>query len=414
MNSQKIRLLLEYLLVLCMILEFNTPYMFSPVLKRVIQIFPIVFLLVLLVMANYSIKRNTNTHVFIYLAGALFPMLILEEHSYLAYIIRFVVLLPLLWMYLNIRKEAGLEAYCSLFFKFANLVVVIAAVSVFMWIYCSILQAVPPTGYVPYEWVLGKDFIPTYWGIYFETQTIIAFGERIYRNSGIFNEGPMFNMVLCTAFIIEYFIRPNKSNIRLGILGTAILTTLTTTGQFFLLGIGLWIIYSRINRRHRIILVTLVPVLLYVGYVVGNKLFDSKLETGSGSVDSRSLDIDDCINAGMEHPVFGIGLVLKEGDGTVNGRVIGRSNSLFAVFARGGIYTLILYVGALVIIPYLYYRKYNEPRWFYAMICYFLIFTITISFLKYLTFLFIAWGLSNLNLKRWMISKPKAMPKKFQ
>ena len=37
------------------------------------------------------------------------------------------------------------------------------------------------------------------------------------------------------------------------------------------------------------------------------------------------------------------------------------------------------------------------------VLCYvlFLVFTVTVSFLNYLTLLFIAWGMSNINLKCW-------------
>ncbi len=72
-----------------------------------------------------------------------------------------------------------------------------------------------------------------------------------------------------------------------------------------------------------------------------------------------------------EHPMLGVGLTLREGESLWHGKTLGRSNSLFAVFARGGLFVLILYIGALLLIPYLYYRKYKDPKWFYAMFCFF-------------------------------------------
>ena len=99
--------------------------------------------------------------------------------------------------------------------------------------------------------------------------------------------------------------------------------------------------------------------------------------------------------------MLGVGLTLREGESLWHGKTLGRSNSLFAVFARGGLFVLILYIGALLLIPYLYYRKYKDPKWLYAMFCFFLVFTVTVSFLNYLTLLFIAWGMSNINLKCW-------------
>ena len=404
MKTIAIRRILEYLLVFCIILEFNTPYLIFSEVKRMIQIFPIFILLGLLIISNYSITKKVNILIFIYLAGALFPMLVLRDHNYPAYIIRYVLILPLLWMYLSHRKEFGASAYCSLFLKYSNVMVVIAAVSLVMWLLCSILQIVPVTLFFPYEWAPGIDFIPTYWGIYFETQFIAPLGEKIWRNTGIFNEGPMYNMVLCVAFIIEYFIQPIRSKTKLWILAITIFTTFTTTGQFFLIGMGIWSVFNKIGRKYRILLLFVGPVLLYLGYVTAGTLLENKMETGGEvSMDLRTEDITWCMEAGMEHPMLGVGLILREGESLWHGKTLGRSNSLFAVFARGGLFVLSLYIGALFLIPYFYYRKYKDLKWFYTMVCFFLVFIITISFLKYLTFLFIAWGLSNINLKRWNI-----------
>ena len=402
MKTTVIRRILEYLLVFCIILEFNTPYLIFPEVKRMIQVFPIFILLGLLIISNYSITKKVNILVFIYLVGALFPMLALRDHNYPSYIIRYVLILPLLWMYLSHRKEFGSSVYNSLFLKYSNVMVIIAVASLVMWFLCSILQVVPATSFFPYEWGSSIDFIPTYWGVYFETQSIAPLGEKIWRNTGIFNEGPMYNMALCVAFIIEYFIQPFRSKTKLWILAIAIFTTFTTTGQFFLMGIGIWSVFNRMGRRYRILLLLVVPILLYFGYVVAGTLLANKKATGGeDSMNLRTEDITWCMEAGMEHPMLGVGLTLREGESLWHGKTLGRSNSLFAVFARGGLFVLILYIGALLLIPYLYYRKYKDPKWFYAMFCFFLVFTVTVSFLNYITLLFIAWGMSNINLKCW-------------
>lgn len=402
MKTTVIRRILEYLLVFCIILEFNTPYLIFPEVKRMIQVFPIFILLGLLIISNYSITKKVNILVFIYLVGALFPMLALRDHNYPSYIIRYVLILPLLWMYLSHRKEFGSSVYNSLFLKYSNVMVIIAVASLVMWFLCSILQVVPATSFFPYEWGSSIDFIPTYWGVYFETQSIAPLGEKIWRNTGIFNEGPMYNMALCVAFIIEYFIQPFRSKTKLWILAIAIFTTFTTTGQFFLMGIGIWSVFNRMGRRYRILLLLVVTILLYFGYVVAGTLLANKKATGGeDSMNLRTEDITWCMEAGMEHPMLGVGLTLREGESLWHGKTLGRSNSLFAVFARGGLFVLILYIGALLLIPYLYYRKYKDPKWFYAMFCFFLVFTVTVSFLNYLTLLFIAWGMSNINLKCW-------------
>lgn len=396
------RKILEYLLVFDIILEFYTPYRIFPIVNHVILILPILILLFLILISRYSILKKFNIYILLYLGSALVPMLVINEHNYLSYILRFILILPLLWIYLSLRKETGLENYISIFLRYSNTIVVIACVSLIMWILCSILKIIPPTGMMPFEWSQKTYSIPTYWGIYFETQSVFIFGQWIFRNTGIFNEGPMYNMVLCMAFTIELFIRHKKSKFRLWILSITIITTFTTTGQLFLIGIICWKILRKISSKYRVLLMVTLPIVLCVGYIFTSEIIENKIETGGEeSIDLRTEDIEYCIEAGLEHPILGVGMTLGEGEGLWKGKQLGRSNSIFAIFARGGLYTLTLYIGVLLIIPCLYYLKFKNTKWLLTMLCFFFVFSITSSYLKYLTFLFMAWGLSNIDLKRW-------------
>lgn len=402
MMTTAIRRILEYAVVFCIILEFNTAYLIFPVVKRIIQIFPAIILVCLILMSNYSIRKKVNGWLFVYWVGSLIPMFVIKS-NWDSYIFRYVIILPFLWIYLNLRKEIGYKSYLSLFFCFSNMMVILACISLAMWLSCSILQIFPPTGLFPYEWAPNVNFIPTYWGIYFETQSVAPLGEWVHRNSGIFNEGPMHNMPLCVAFCIEYFLRPVRSKVRLSILTITILTTLTTTGQLFLLLILGLHLYKTFRGELRAAIIILAPLLLFGGYMAATTLVENKKETGGEkSVDLRTEDITYCIEAGIKHPVLGVGLVEDEKSEFLwKGKKLGSSNSLFAVFAKGGIYVLVLYFGTLVLIPYMYYKKNKDTDFLFAMLGFFFLFTITISFLRYLTLLFIAWGLSNIGLRKW-------------
>ena len=397
-----IRRILEYAAVFCIILEFNTPYLIFTVAKRMIQIFPAIILVCLILMSNYSIRKKVNGWLFVYWVGSLIPMFVIRSNLD-GYIFRYIIILPLLWIYLSLRKETGYKSYLSLFFCFSNMMVILACISLAMWLSCSILQIFPPTGLFPFEWSPNANFIPTYWGIYFETQSVAPLGEWVHRNSGIFNEGPMHNMPLCVAFCIEYFLRPVRSKVRLSILTITILTTLTTTGQLFLLLILGLHLYKTFRGKLRAAIIILAPLLLFGGYMAATTLVENKKETGGEkSVDLRTEDITYCIEAGIKHPVLGVGLVEDEKSEFLwKGKKLGSSNSLFAVFAKGGIYVLVLYFGTLVLIPYMYYKKNKDTDFLFAMLGFFFLFTITISFLRYLTLLFIAWGLSNIDLRKW-------------
>lgn len=405
MVIRKLQIILEYLVILCIIIEFYTPYTVSTLILRVTQFLPIFILLILISISRYSIKYKENLYILIYLIGAVFPLLTLPRDAYQGFILRYILVLPLLWMYIMLRKRISQHAYLSIFLKYSNTVTVIAFISIIMWLLCSVLQLIPPTAIIPFEWG-DRTTVSTYLGIYFETQSTSLFGLPSWRNSGIFNEAPMYNMILCTAFAIEFFIRPQASKIRIWILLLTILTTLTTTGQLYLILIAGWYIYKKVNKRHRILIAILAPLLLIGGYLITNSIIENKIKTGGEtSVNDRSEDIMICLEVGMEHPCFGIGLVTSKGSNLLwHGKEFGFSNSLFAIFARGGLYALILYIVALVFIPYCYYKKYRDYRWLFTMLCFFLVFSFTNSYAKYLTFLFLAWGLSNINLKKGKIT----------
>lgn len=350
-------------------------------------------------MSHYSIRKKVNGYVLIYMLGSIFPMLMLDSKFYFAYVKCFFVMLPLMWVYLSLRKSVSVSAYLSVFLKYSNIMIVLSVISLIMWILCSILQVIPMTSMFPYEWHPTQEFIPTYYGIYFETQTVGA----IWRNTGIFNEGPMYNMVLCMALTIECFIRPIKSKVKICILIITIISTLTTTGQLFLLLLGGYFLYKRMSNKLRMFFLIIMPFCLYVFLLIVYTVMNNKIETGGeGSVNARNWDIQQCIEIGLEHPIMGIGMITEKKP-HVLGREVGFSNSFFVVFMRGGIYVSVLYLGALLFIPFFYCQKYKDINWGGVMFCFFLIFCITMSFMKFFTFLFMAWGLSNIDMKRWNI-----------
>lgn len=144
--------------------------------------------------------------------------------------------------------------------------------------------------------------------------------------------------------------------------------------------------------------------LFFIGLLlIVSTMLDYKNEMGGeNSVNERARDIEYCIEAGMENPIFGIGIVQKGDVTTWRGYSLGTSNSLFGVFASGGLYMLALYLGVLVMIPLLYCKIHGQSNWLMVMLCFFGLFVITNCFLKYLTLMFMAWGLSRIDLIcRW-------------
>lgn len=153
------------------------------------------------------------------------------------------------------------------------------------------------------------------------------------------------------------------------------------------------------SRKNKLLLWIVAPIALYGIYTAANSILEEKYAYGAGasSMDIRSGSIIGCINIGLEHPLLGIGLFPEKL--VYSSQILDHSNSLFELFAVGGLYVVALYIIPLVVIPYLCYKKRKNYLWLLTMWGFFILFTITYSQYKYLTLLFVAWGLSNLNMK---------------
>lgn len=403
----KVITIAEYLLAFFVILEFNTPYRIFPLINTAYNAFPLCILFLLIVFGVKNLKTKDFAYVSIYYVGSIFPLLTLSSHAYLAYLRVYILILPMIWMYLNIRKRAGIDAYHSLFIKYSNIVVCIAIISLIMWLLGSILHIISPTAQIPNDWTMDglMKLIPTYYGIYFETQSFSIFGIEGWRNTGIFNEGPMYNMVLCTALLIECFIRKNTSKKRIILLILTIISTVTTTGQMFLLMLAFVWIYKNMSSKNKLLFWAIAPIALYGIYTAASVILEEKyaFRSGASSMDIRSGSIMGGIDIGLEHPILGIGLFTKKL--VYSSQILDHSNSLFELFAVGGLYVVALYIISLVVIPYLYYKKRKDYLWLLTMWGFFILFTITYSQYKYLTLLFVAWGLSNIGVKTLAINR---------
>ena len=382
----------EYLLMLMIILEFNTPYIYFPIIKNTVILLIIISAVVLILFNWRNLTLDAIAFTFLIIVGALFPFLNVYEGKTIAYIKLYFVILPLLLILTSSYMSEERESVSHLFIKFSNIVAVIAIISLFFWFLGSTLELIPSTAIIPNSWG-GDRFIPTYFGIYFETQEGAAYkiGSMI-RNSGIFNEAPMYNMILCTALSIELFLRPTIYIKRLILITLTIITTISTTGLIFM-----FVVYTikgcnGFASRYRLQMILLLPILLLASLFVMNCILENKKEVGEGSYSSRSRDIVKCFEVGLEHPINGIGIMHANKATTTDN--FGYSNSLFGTFAHGGLYFLFLYLIPLFLIPFFVGLKYGDYQLSIIIFCYFLLFTFTLSQYKVLTLLIISYSLA--------------------
>ena len=375
------------------ILEFNTPYTYFPVIGKMVTL-SIITLSMFLILLNWkNLSIDFFAFVLLITIGAIFPFFNVYEGKTIAYIKLYFVILPLLLILTSSYMSEERESVSHLFIKFSNIVAVIAIISLFFWFLGSTLELIPSTAIIPNSWA-GDRFIPTYFGVYFETQEAMATSgaESMIRNSGIFNEAPMYNMILCTALSIEMFLHQKISVKRIILLTLTILSTISTTGGVFMFIVYAIKAYNSFASNYKLQMILLLPIFILMGVFSINNILDNKKETGEYSYNSRSHDIVKCIEVGIENPIAGVGIMYKAAYAESN--FFGFSNSLFGVFAHGGFYFLLLYLFPFLIIPLILLLKYKNSSIGGILLSYFGVFSFTVSEYKVLTIFVIACSLS--------------------
>ena len=395
MLKQGIISFFENLLMLMIILEFNTPYIYFPIIKNLVIFFIVISAIVLILFHWHNLTFEIFAFVLLIMIGAVFPFMNIYEGRIKGYIKLYFIIFPLLLLLISSYKTADGPGIIALLSKFSNLVFVIAIVSLFFWLFGSISGYIESTTIIPNSWG-GERFIPTYYGLYFETQEATASEDigKLVRNSGIFNEGPMYNMILCTSLAYEVFLHREKNLIKIFTFIITIITTVSTTGFIFLLFVLSVKGYKAFSSKYGLQMVLLFPVILFFGIVVLSTILENKRETGEGSFNSRSNDIAKCIEVGIENPIAGVGIFFKSEENSSDSRSFGYSNSLFGIFAHGGFYFLLLYLIPLFIIPIFLFLKNRDFQSLMMILCYFLLFSFTVSQYKVLTIFMLSYSLA--------------------
>lgn len=392
----------EYIFVFCIVINAGSQYvhMTLPYINLIL------FILLLFsgvgIIFSSKIKMNKiskASRIILFLIAYFFIYFIFQKVGRLELVENVVIVLIIFSvMYLCYTKDNP-----KLLFLYRDIVTVIAVISILFWLFGSILQIIKPTGTVMTSWTGQNDVrsIPSYFGIYFETQSTKFTGWNIgnfVRNSAIYAESPIASLNFCLALAINLFIEKKPSKIKNIILILAILSTTSGTGFIILLIclLGRILLSDRNYKLINYIKILGLPMLLIITFIVSIAIFKQKMIVNSGN-----LRIDDFIagfKAWLANPLWGSGI----GNATILfqnmslSRIIqsqlGISNSVALILSEGGLYIALLYILCFIIssIKSLKYKKYN-----YLM--FYLIFIILLSSnpvpFMYLTFMVLIWML---------------------
>lgn len=384
--NNKISIIIEYVLILFLIFDFYTEYsLFVEFNATYISI----ALLSLVLFAKFKSKALIGRFLAIYLIIIFIPLL--GANNIQTFFLKYIVIVPMS-MVLDSKYQTGRH---NLLDVFSNVMIVLSSVSVILWIFGPLIGWL---GYIPIPdfWTHNGDsirIVESYYFLQFNTQSYIIpvlDNIEIPRNTGIFAEAPVYNLLLCISCGYELFYKQQKSSIRQLILVVTIITTFSTTGQLYLIMAGVLyaLFYTKKQLLRRILILTS-PILIYIVYNLINILYIDKQTTSSYEV--RQSTMNNFISMYRQNVFVGKGFGYINRNNTEE-----ISNSIFQLLAEGGMYMFCIYAYIYVVGPFLLLLKRNHN-----LLCFlaplFLVVSLTIGVYKPFELFFIGVILSCIN-----------------
>lgn len=295
--------------------------------------------------------------------------------------------------------------FVDLFNKYSNIVFIMACISLFFYIFGVLLCIIPFTQlrYTNHGvWYNCYNYF--YLHFVNEWQTTDIAGRTIYRNIGIFMEGPGFAGILLFAFWWELFGHCKQNWRRIVILLICLATTLTTKAYVFSTVLVFVFLYSKKSYQFKFwrkIRNILFPFVLLITFVVILYVMKVKIQTvgelGATSWTIRVADYYMALKAWLTHPVFGVGFYNLERLYVFMPTSFLKGNptaGILNILAYGGIYMFIGNIYALS----RYYIRFRKTPYFstaisFLLLVFMLLFTSAMQY-DYLYLLILSLGLT--------------------
>lgn len=319
------------------------------------------------------------------------------------YIIMFMIMLPILIILFRIYKEKGMPFH--LFYKMETIMIVLAIVSVVLWLGIVIFDGFTPGGKVMLNWggVFERD---NYYNLSFITEKVqmekISFwGRTVNRNIGIFPESPMYNIFLCCALYTELFLKRKSSLWKTSVLFVTILTTMGTLGIGisvfgFMLKLTTIVKIGNIKYKRYIIISLLAVFALFTILLIINKR--------NGAMGSYSTRVDDFVapmKQWVNNPFWGCGYEneepIRQYMSEFRKNNLGVSNSIAVSLAESGIFMWFFYLLPFVLLMSRFFKQGKRiAYWGMGM---FALFITTIFLYKAILIMFFAFAFSMITWK---------------
>lgn len=264
--------------------------------------------------------------------------LLATRYNAIRFVLYYATPLLLLLLYTGVREDGGV----GLLHKLSDIMTVLTALSLFFYLFGTVLHWIPRTGLAAFYWGGGWRTCPTYFHLYYEAQQITFFGWDLPRNCGVFPEAPGFAVFLVVSTAAEVFLRSRPRLWRCLLYAVATVTTVSVkalllTAAVFALRWWLWP-PRWLSRRVRLWVLAAMAV-------AATALLWDKLRSVSGVM--RLDDVAACLRTWRTAPIFGTGYwndasvvpFFSYPDRYNNGLSMGAA----VVLAQGGVYLSALY-----------------------------------------------------------------------
>lgn len=370
----------EYLIALCLVLDINTVWLRKDNLgDNFFTYVAIALIIIYIFMATKGILKRKD--IYILLGVIIYVTVMVLNKLSVYYLVRGIIEIglgfPLILFALKYNVDSRRKPFLQ---KISDIVLFVASVSLVFYITGSVLDLMPGETTATFSWG-GKQIVPAYFNIYFESVKPVYFlrsiiGQKIVRNCACFLEPPMFAYVLCLSLGYEMLCKFKISVFRIIILMVTIVTSGSSTGVgTLMLVVTLYSLINTLGKNKksiwRIIGFIVMPSVLFVMIYVMNYLLEDKMTNMIGSYNIRGDDLSACWNAFLSSPIWGIGIynnnpIYSRFSSAVFRPTNGLSTGLLILLAQTGITMIIGLVITLI------KKKYEARQYCFLFIFLFL------------------------------------------
>lgn len=377
--NKKIKDASMYILLIFVILgAYSIHYIFH---ARILWILFLGFLVLNIAFLNWKWRINNKDFITICLFEASAAMLIVCGHDFMDknFLLLDVAFVFLLLFFSQVINNGKFNQVLNIF---VNIIFVLALISLFFYIFGTILGWIPYIKYYDSATVGWSSYwgYKSYYGVYYDGQTAWFLGHNILRNASLFAESPIFASILTIALYITMVVFKEMSY-RTYVIILAMITTFSTTS----LAIGSLIIFYHIYEKHlkNKKLIILMPIIFVIAVWVAFLIIADKLMTNNISGSIRIDDIIACFLSWKSSPFIGNGysnIKALEPFRSVIRNNAGNSCGIGAILSDGGIILGIWYVLPMIMAAFNILKKKNIEYNFLVMLIFVIFFIMIIHY----------------------------------